>query len=44
MLIERDFTSKKVTLSFDTGNRIELTNEETEEFDTRILKLRDQGE
>jgi len=44
MQIERDFTSKNVTLSFDNGTRIELSGEETKEFDARIEKLRNTGE
>ncbi len=40
MLIERDFTSGKVTLSFETGNRIKLTKEETREFDKRIEEIK----
>lgn len=38
MLIERDFTSQEVTLSFDTGRRIELNRDESYEFDKRIAK------
>lgn len=41
MLIERDFTSRKVTLSFDTGKRVELTKEETKEFDNRIQEIQE---
>lgn len=40
MLIERDFTSGKVTLAFETGNRINLTKEESREFDERIKDIR----
>lgn len=41
MKIERDFTSGKVTLSFENGNRIALTAEETREFDKRIREIRE---
>ena len=41
MLIERDFTSKDVTLSFETGKRIRLTREETKEFDKRISEIQE---
>ncbi len=43
MLIERDFTSGKVTLSFEKGNRIPLTKEETREFDKRMREIREQA-
>lgn len=39
MQIEREFTSKNVTLSFQSGRRIELTREETDEFDERIARI-----
>lgn len=39
MLIERDFTSGKITLSFNTGKRLELTKDETKEFDKRISEI-----
>ncbi len=41
MLIERDFTSGKVTLSFENGNRIALTKEETREFDKRMNEIKE---
>lgn len=41
MLIERDFTSGKVTLSFETGKRVDLTKDETEEFDKRIREIQE---
>jgi hypothetical protein len=47
MLIEKDFTSGNVTLAFETGKRIELTREETREFDKRMKEIQDptlQGE
>ena len=43
MLIERDFTSGKVTLSFDTGKRVNLTSEETKEFDKRMREIKEDG-
>ncbi len=42
MLIERDFTSGRVTLSFATGNRINLTDEETREFDKRMREIQEE--
>lgn len=39
MQIERDFTSGNVTLSFENGNRIKLTREETCEFDERMRRI-----
>lgn len=33
MQVETDFTSNRHTLSFDTGKRIDLTKEESDELD-----------
>jgi len=43
MLIERDFTSRKVTLSFETGKRVGLTKDETKEFDKRIQEIQEKA-
>jgi len=44
MQIERDFTSGNVTLAFGSGKRIELTREETLEFDKRMRQIREQNQ
>lgn len=41
MLIERDFTSGRVTLAFENGNRVALTKEETAEFDKRMREIQE---
>lgn len=41
MLIEREFTSGKVILAFETGKRVKLTKEETREFDKRMKEIQD---
>jgi len=41
MQIERDFTSGRVTLSFEGGRRIDLTTKETKEFDNRIKRVQE---
>lgn len=41
MLIERDFTSRNVTLSFESGKRVKLSREETTEFDKRIREIKE---
>lgn len=41
MVIERDFTSRKITLVFETGERIELTKIETCEFDVRMKGIKE---
>lgn len=41
MQIERDFTSGKVTLAFESGKRVELTKEETREFDKRVKRIQE---
>lgn len=43
MQIERDFTSGKITLAFENGNRIKLTKEDTLEFDERMRRIREQA-
>lgn len=41
MQIEREFTSGKVTLAFESGRRIELTRDETYEFDKRMKEIQE---
>lgn len=43
MQIERDFTSRNVILSFNTGKRVRLTKEETKEFDKRRSEIQEQA-
>jgi len=40
MLIEREFATGKVTLAFETGNRIKLTKEESREFYKRMEEIK----
>lgn len=45
MKIERDFTTQRVTLHFEsTGMRIALTDEETREFDKRMEQVKKDNE
>ena len=40
MIIETDFTSQKITLRFEsTDKRVELTDEETREFNKRMSQI-----
>lgn len=38
MLVEEDFTSHIFTLAFDTGKRVELTREESIEYEKWVLE------
>lgn len=41
MQIERDFTSGNVTLAFESNRRMELTKDETYEFDKRMKEIQE---
>ena len=44
MVIHTDFTSGKITLEFEsTGMRINLTDEETAEFNKRMEQVKNEG-
>lgn len=43
MLIEREFTTRKAILAFETKRRIHLTKEETREFDKRMKEIQDEA-
>jgi hypothetical protein len=44
MMIETEFQSNKITLSFEsTGNRVKLTREETAEFNKRMRQVQQEA-
>jgi len=44
MKVETDFTSTTHTLVFETGKRVELTKEESTEFETWFVKKKAESE
>ena len=43
MQIERDFTSKNITLDFEGGKRVQLTGAETYEFDEQVRRIQEEA-